>query len=134
MSAAMLLAALIFAPVVATIVITLIPAVAMLFLITRHIFLVVPVVPNKIDPLTASVVFAAMLAPVFGVTRRHMQIHRLTTDRNSMNHHRLAIDHLRLRIIIDVDLSVKTGLTDTDRYADIGSDSRRGGNSEQARN
>lgn len=123
MSAAMLLAALIFAPVVAMIVITLVPAVAMLFLIARHIFLVVPTIPNEIDPLTASVVFAAMLAPVFGMPRRHMQIHRLTTDRDSMNHHRLAVDQLRTGIIIDVDLSVKSGLAYADRHPNVRRDS-----------
>lgn len=131
MSAAMLLAALLPATIITGFAATII---AMLFLITRHIFLVVPTVPNEIDPFTASVVFAAMLAPVFGVPGRHMQIHRLTTDRDTMNHHRFAVDQLRSRIIIDVDLSVKAGLADADRYADIGSDSRRGDNSEQARN
>lgn len=44
-----------------------IPAITMLFLVAWHIFTVVPVVFHKIDALAAGIVFAAVLAPVFGM-------------------------------------------------------------------
>ena len=42
--------------------------------VTRHVFVVVPVVSHKVDRPTASVVLRAVLAPVFLVARRHVQV------------------------------------------------------------
>ena len=63
-------------PMVATMIIvplvtTVIPVFTMLFPITWNVFAVVPVVLDKIDPLAAGVVFAAMLVPMLGVARRY---------------------------------------------------------------
>ena len=48
-----------------------IPAITMPFPITGCILAVVPVVTHKEDPLAAGVVFATVLSPMFGVTRRY---------------------------------------------------------------
>ena len=88
---------------------------AMLALIARYIFPVVPVVVDKIDRLAAGVVFVAMFAPVFGITRRHVQIDGLRVGVAAFNHFGLAIDHLRLRVPSDIDAAIKPGLADSDR-------------------
>lgn len=60
-----------------------------------------------------------MLAPVFGVARRHAQVERLTSA--------ARLDHDRLRIhqhwpgkIADVDTPVEMRVADVDRHAHIG--------------
>jgi len=53
-------------------------AITMLLLVTRNIFVVLPFVLHKEDPLAAGVVFVAVLAPMFGVARRYAQIDRRT--------------------------------------------------------
>ena len=55
-----------------------IPAITVSFLITRNILAFVPVVVDKEDPLAAGVVFATVLAPMFGVAWGYAQIDRLT--------------------------------------------------------
>jgi hypothetical protein len=42
--------------------------------VSRYILIVVPVIAHKVDRPTARVVLRAMLAPVFLVARRHMQV------------------------------------------------------------
>jgi hypothetical protein len=42
--------------------------------VTRHVFVVVPIVSHKVDRPTAGVVLRAVLAPVFLVARRHVQV------------------------------------------------------------
>lgn len=39
--------------------------------VTRSIFVLIPIILHKQDPLAAGMVFAAVLAPVFGVARRY---------------------------------------------------------------
>jgi hypothetical protein len=46
-------------------------------LVTRDVFVVVPVVPHKVDRPAAGVVLPAVLAPVFLVARRYVQVDRL---------------------------------------------------------
>ena len=62
-------------------------------LVTRHVFVVVPVVPHKVDRSAAGVVLRAMLAPVFLVARRHMQV-----DRRGRNELRRPLDYNGLRV------------------------------------
>ena len=47
------------------------PTIAVMFLVTRDVLAVVPVVLHKEDPFAAGVVFAAVIAPMFGVARRY---------------------------------------------------------------
>ena len=44
--------------------------------VTWHVFFVVPIIAHKVDRSTAGVVLRTMFAPVFLVTRRHMQVDR----------------------------------------------------------
>ena len=90
-------------------------------LIARHVFTFVPAVLDKIDPLAAGTVFMAVLAPVFGVTRRDAQINRRATDRNALDQNRLTVDDRGTRIAADVDLAIEAGLADADRDTDISS-------------
>src|ERR1019366_849909 len=101
-----------------------IPAITMLFLVTRSILAVVPVVLHEEDPLAAGVVFAAVLAPMFGVARRYAQIDRRAVHRHPLDCHRLTIDHLWLRIVADIESAIEAGLADADRDSNIGSESR----------
>ena len=57
--------------VIATLVTVVIVMFTMLFPITWNVFAVVPVVLDKIDPLAAGVIFAAMFVPMLGVARRY---------------------------------------------------------------
>ena len=47
-----------------------------MFLVTRNVLAVIPVVLYEIDPLAAGTVFMAVLAPMFGMARWHTQIDR----------------------------------------------------------
>jgi len=95
---------------------------AILRLMMRHIDIVVPPVTHEIDRLAASIIFAAVLAPFFLMTGRHVQVDRLinNTGRSMPNHDGLCVNELGLRIIIDVNAAIKTRLADADRHTDIG--------------
>src|SRR5712692_5158340 len=105
--------------------ITLVP-VAVVFLVVRNVHLVVPVVLNEVDRLAAGVVLAAMLAPVFLVPRRHMQIDWLSYHLDPLDHNRLRKDQSRRRSVADVDATIEARLADADRNADVGSERRDG--------
>lgn len=100
--------------------------IAMPFLVTRNILAVVPAVFHEKDPFAAGVVCVAVLAPVFCVAKRYVQIDRRTVHRHPFDDYRLAIYHMWLRIAANVDSSIKTGLANTDGNADIGRECRRG--------
>jgi len=53
---------------------------AMLFLVKRHVFALVPTVLYKVDPLVAGIVRAAVFAPVLGMARGDMQVDRRALD------------------------------------------------------
>ena len=93
---------------------------AMLCLITWHILAVIPAILHKIDTFAAGIVFAAVLAPVFCVARRDMQIYRLALDRCAINYPWLAINQLRATEITDILRPVITWMPDIDGYVDIG--------------
>lgn len=112
-----------FVPVAAVIIMAVATA---LFVIARHIFIPVPVVPDKIHGPAARLVLSAMLLPMLFVAGRHMQIDRLADVMDMpFDDDRLRIDHLWLRDIADVDATVETRFADIDRYTDIGG--HRGG-------
>jgi hypothetical protein len=94
---------------------------AVLTLVSRHVFIVVPVIAHEIDRPAAGVVLRAVFAPVFLVARRHVQVERRGREelRHLLDHHRLGINNWRLRNAADVDLSEESGLADSDRHANI---------------
>ena len=51
-------------------------AIAMTFLVTRCVLMLVPVVLHKVDPLATGVIFAAVFAPIFLMARADVQIAR----------------------------------------------------------
>src|ERR1700690_2212792 len=97
-----------------------------MFLVTRNVLVVVPVVLHKEDPLAAGVVLAAVLAPVFGMARRHAQINRRTVGRHPLYGDRLRIKHLRLGVAADVEAAIEARLADAERQANVGSECRNG--------
>ena len=103
-----------------------IPAITMSLLITRNILALIPGIMDKEDLLTAGVVFTAMLAPIFGMSRRYAQIDRGTPYPYPLNDSRLRVDHLWLRVTANVKSAIKTRLADTQRDTNIGSEDRRG--------
>jgi hypothetical protein len=106
-------------------------AVTMMFLVVRNVFVLIPVVAHKVDPFVAGVVFTAMPAPVSGMARWDAQVDRLTIHRYPLDDPRLTIENAWRRIATtNVDLPIKTGLADADRYADIGRVRRNGGDGE----
>lgn len=97
---------------------TLILAIVLL-LVSRHVFIVVPVISHEIDSSATGVVLSTMLAPMLLVSGRHMQVNRRSRNefRSLLNYHRLRIDQLRLRRVADIDLAEETGLANGNGYA-----------------
>ncbi len=95
---------------------------AMTRLVLRYIYIIVPSVFDKIDRAAAGIIFCAMLAPLLLVTWRDVHIDRLinNTSRSGLNHDGPCINDFWLRVVPDVNTSVKAGLADTDRNTDIG--------------
>jgi hypothetical protein len=91
-------------------------------LILRHICFIVPSVTHEIDGSAASIVFAAMLAPVLLVTGRNVHVDWLIDDTggSGVYHDGSRINDFRLGIVSDVNAAIKTGLADADRDTDIG--------------
>ena len=117
---------LVFMMIIPAFVSTIIAAITMTILVTRNVFAVVPVVPHKVDPLAAGVVLTAVFTPVFRVAWRHVQVDRWARNGYPLDDHRSPVDHLRLRVVTDVDTAIEAGLADADRDADVGADCRRG--------
>ncbi len=102
--------------------------VAVLVLVSRHVFIVVPVIAHEVDSPAAGVVLRTMLAPVLLVPWRYMKVNRRGRNelRRLLDYHRLRIDQLWLRKIADIDLAEESGLSDTDRHADVAGNYRAG--------
>ena len=93
----------------------------MLRLIIGNIFFIVPSVLYEIDWSAACIVFGAVLAPVFLMTRRYVHIDRLVdnADRRRMDNDRSCVNELRLGSVSDVNVTIKARLADTDRHTNI---------------
>ena len=91
-------------------------------LMMRHIDIVVPPTLHEIDRSAASIIFSAMLAPVFLMTRRYVQVDWLIndTDRRVPNHDRSCVNEFGLRKVSDVNVAIKARLAYGDRHTDIG--------------
>ena len=103
--------------------ITVIP---MLFLITRNILVVVPVIPNEEYSPSASVVFVAVLFPMPDIFGRNAKIKRWAIHSIIFNKYRLGVDDLRLWKVADIQLTVKSGLPYADRDANVSGKCRCG--------
>ena len=119
--------------VVATTIVPIIPAlvtavaaVAMPFLVARDVFVLIPVVLHKVDPLVAGVVLVAMSAPVLRVAWRYVQVDGRAVHRCPIDDARLLVDHLRPRKVTDVDVTIEARLANAERYPDIGGKRRCG--------
>lgn len=97
-----------------------ISVITMLFLVARNVFAFIPVIMYKIDALITGMIFMAVFAPMFGMSGWNTQIDRSPSHRYSaVNDDRLSVNESRLREIADINLTVKTRLTDTDGDTDI---------------
>jgi hypothetical protein len=93
------------------------------------VVVVVPALLDEEDALAAGVVFAAVLAPVLGVSGRDAEVDRRTLDhhRRGLDDDRLGIDHRRwLRHRADVDPAVEPRVADRDGDAHVGGAGRAG--------
>ena len=101
--------------------------------VARRVFVGVPAVLHEQHALAAGMVIAAMTRPMLDVARRHAQVDRRRLDiaHRALHDDRLAIHHLRLRIIADVDAAVEARLADAEGHRDIGGE-RGGGQGQQA--
>lgn len=102
--------------------------IGIMIVVPRCVLFLVPIIANEIDGSSARVIFGAMLAPVFFMTGRNMQINRLCTDDNGRPwaDDRLGVDHRGSRDSADVDLSKKARLANSNRDADVTRDCRGG--------
>jgi len=89
--------------------------------VPRNVFLVVPIIPHKVDRSAARVVLRTVLAPVFLMPRSDVQVDRRgrCIFRRSRDHDRLRIDDWRWRNIANVDLTIKAWLAEGDGHAHI---------------
>ena len=121
------------APFVATIIIVAWPVIAVIasvFLITRGVFALVPVVSYKINRFATGVVLPAVPAPVLDMPGRNAQIDRRAAGGDALNVARALVDKLRRRKTAEVESAIEAGLADAHRYPDIGRECRsaEGGN------
>ena len=77
-------------PVLVTVIM---PMITMPFPINRNELAVIPVVPHKVDPLAAGVVFVAMPGPILAVARGYAQIDWFAFYHYPLDDSRLTIDH-----------------------------------------
>ena len=88
---------------------------AMLFLVARNILVVIPTILYKINGLTASTVFLAVLAPVFRVAGRYVHVYRWPClTRWWSNYRWFRIDQRGPREIADFYVPIKARLADGD--------------------
>jgi hypothetical protein len=101
--------------------------------IARGIHVVIPVVAYEIDRYPTGVILGAMLVPVFRMAGRYMEIDRGLgrSAGKRPDHHGLGVNDLGPRKAADIDLTIKTGLADPDRHADVG---RLGGGNPEGKN
>jgi len=105
--------------IIPVIVVSSIMVITMLLLVAWSVFVVVPVVLHKIDPLVARVVFSAVLGPMLAMARGYAQINRLALIAFMHDYSRLAIVQLRLRKVADIEAAIVARLADADRNPDL---------------
>src|SRR6187431_2824684 len=107
---------------------TLALALAVGLVVLRNVDVVVPVLLYEVDRLSARVVLAAVLAPVFCVTRGNVNVNGLAHHAHGhrLDDHGFLVDEHRGREIANVDATVEPGLADLDRYTHVGREGRSG--------
>ena len=92
-------------------------------LVFRHIDLIIPLIVHEIDRPVAGIVFFTMFSPLFLVPRWDAQVERLMHNAGGYcpDHNGTRKNDLRLWKVSDIETTIKTWLTDADRYADVGS-------------
>ncbi len=88
------------------------------------IFMVVPVVTDKIDPFATGAVLMAVLAPVLGMAGRDTQVERRATDRAAFDADRLRVEQDGRREAADIEAAIEAWMADIDRDTDIGGQGR----------
>ena len=89
-------------------------ATVMIFAITGYIYLVVPVVMDKINLSAAGVIFMAVLTPMLDMARRNTEIERWTIDIGTPHDYRFLVDQSRRGIVADINAAKKTWLPHAD--------------------
>jgi hypothetical protein len=101
--------------------VSVVPVIVIVMPLPRNVFVVVPIIPHKVDRSTACVVLRAMPVPMLLVSWRDVQVDRLHCNilGRPRNHDRLRIDHGWPRDIADIDLPIEPRLADADGYTYI---------------
>lgn len=91
-------------------------------LLLRHINIIVPSITYEIGRAATGIVFMAVLAPVFRMTGRYMQVDWLMNNaiRCRMNNDWSRVNDFWLREITDINAAIKAWLTNADRHPDTG--------------
>ena len=100
----------------------------LILLVTGHVLAVVPFIAHKQDAFVTGVIVTAVIFPTPGMARGDVQIDWRTISRDIADGNWLTIDHLRFRLAADLNLTEKSGLTDTQRNPSVVSMNRRGEN------
>ena len=89
--------------------------------IVRHVDGVVPVITDKVDRPATGIVGGTVLAPMFLMTRRYVQINRCRYNNhgNRMHYNGMRIHQLRLGEIANTDLAIKARLSYGNGYGRI---------------
>jgi len=89
--------------------------------VVGHVNFIVPPVAHEIDGPVAGVVLVAVLAPLFLVPGRHMQVDRLldNVDGSRPYDERFGVNKFRLGRVPYVDAPVKPGLAHADGNANV---------------
>jgi hypothetical protein len=89
-------------------------------LIVRHVDIIIPLIMHEIDGSVTSLIFAAVLAPVFLMTGRYVQVDWLIRSTGTLsNHDRSRVNEFGLRSVSNVNAAIKSWLADADRHTDI---------------
>jgi hypothetical protein len=121
-----MIAVVIMVMIVATI--TVVPALRVMMLMARYVFMLVPIVTDEEHGATAGVVLGAVPCPMLLMAGRHMQIHGLIGKRRIPVNHDGTRIHQRwgLWYVTDIDLTKESGLADIDGHTEIGGHYRCG--------
>jgi hypothetical protein len=104
------------ATIVAVMTITTVMSISAMVAIMGHVHVLIPIVANEVDRVSAGLVAVAVLTPVFFMTRLNAKVDRMPRHGHRLwnDDHRPRIDDLRLWSLTDIDVSIEPGLADGD--------------------
>ncbi|OHX19161.1 hypothetical protein BI344_19065 [Chromobacterium sphagni] len=93
---------------------------AVMFPVPRRVYLMVPIISDKQNALPASSIVVAITFPMLDMPGRNSQINRIASAVTRLHDDGLRGNHLRRRIVANIQTPVKARLSDIDRDASAG--------------